>query len=338
MQNFIEEVNRDNQQMSDISIVAGGAGFIAASLIKNLNKENRKILIVDNLTRGKLSYIEEYLYSEKIYFYNADLSERDKCIAVFEYAIKIGHIDEVWHLAANSDIPAGVADADVDLKDTFFTTVELLRAMKMYNVHKLYFASSSAVYGDHGDIELHENIGPLLPISNYGAMKLASEALISAAVESYLHSACIYRFPNVVGVPATHGVILDFINKLKSNPDILEVLGDGTQQKSYLHVSDLVDAMLTVRHILKDSHTVEIVNIGPTDNGVTVKWIAEQVVARVSPKASIMYGTGNKGWIGDVPKFNYSTARLQSYGWRPTLGSDAAVMRAIDEISIQQGF
>jgi UDP-glucose 4-epimerase len=234
-------------------------------------------------------------------------------------------------LAANSDIPAGVLDPSVDLKNTFLTTFEILRSMKKYNIKTIHFASSSAIYGDLGEILINENIGPLLPISNYGAMKLASEAQISAACENFLERANVFRFPNVVGIPATHGVILDFVLKLKNNKDQLDVLGDGTQQKAYLHVSDLIDAML----VITKQHSVNkilIVNIGPIDEGVTVNWIANQVIKRTNPKAIINYGTGNKGWIGDVPKFNYSTSLLQSFGWNPKLGSCDAVIKAIDEI------
>jgi len=211
-----------------------------------------------------------------------------------------------------------------------------LRCMKQFKVKTLHFASSSAIYGDLGDQVLHESIGPILPISNYGAMKLASEAIASAAAEAYLEKVNLFRFPNVVGVPATHGVILDFVNKLIVNPSQLNVLGDGTQQKSYLHVSDLVAAMLKIRE-LKNASKVEVINIGPVDDGVTVRWIAEKVVERVNSSAQIVFGTGNKGWVGDVPKFSYSTAKLQSYGWSPVLGSSQAILKAVDEIATQLG-
>jgi UDP-glucose 4-epimerase len=126
------------------------------------------------------------------------------------------------------------------------------------------------------------------------------------------------------------------VNKLLVTPDNLQVLGNGSQQKSYLHVSDLATAMLTIRG-RQVVGKVNVVNIGPVDQGVTVRWIAEQVVARVSPRAVIEFGQGNKGWVGDVPRFNYSTDRLQSYGWSPALGSAAAITRAIDEIASQLG-
>jgi UDP-glucose 4-epimerase len=319
-----------------VSMVAGGAGFIGANLVPRLLEEGRHVLVVDNYSRGSARNLGELATDPRVSLIEADIADRMQTAEVFRRAAAIGTVSEVWHLAANSDIPAGVLDSDVDFKDTFCTTFELLRAMREFGVQDLHFASSSAIYGDLGDQSLHEAIGPLLPISNYGAMKLASEAQASAAAESFLNRVNLFRFPNVVGVPATHGVLLDFVNKLVATPDVLQVLGDGTQQKAYLHVSDLVAAMLAVR-ARSIRGKVEVVNIGPTDEGVTVRWIAERVVARVSPQATMAFGKGNKGWVGDVPKFNYSTAKLQSYGWVPTLGSAAAIERAIDEIARQQG-
>jgi UDP-glucose 4-epimerase len=326
----------------NISIIAGGAGFIGANLCERLLAEGRTVVVIDNLLRGSRDYLNRGLVASgatasQLIFIEADLAKRNSTEDAFAKANSFGIVDEVWHLAANSDIPAGVADADVDLKDTFLTTSEILRCMKTYKIGALYFASSSAIYGDLGDQPLHENIGPLLPISNYGAMKLASEALISAATESYLDCACLFRFPNVVGVPATHGVILDFIRKLNVDNNNLDVLGDGSQRKAYLHVSDLVEAMLLVRSHPEASKVFPI-NIGPVDEGVYVRWIAEQVVKRISPAAIIRFGLGNRGWVGDVPKFHYSTAKIQSLGWKPQLGSERAVLRAIDEIASQEGF
>lgn len=315
-------------------IIIGGAGFIGSQLVKYFLKQNIKIVVVDNFSRGKLEYLEPELNNNFLLTLNYDISDFELCNKAFDLATKFTKIDEVWHLAANSDIPAGVLNPNVDLNDTFLTTFQILNSMKYYNIKKINFASSSAIYGDLGDTRIHENVGPLLPISNYGAMKLASEAQISAASESFLDFANIFRFPNVVGVPATHGVLLDFINKLIANKNYLDVLGDGTQQKAYLHVTDLIDAMITINNRI-NNNKIEIVNIGPVDEGVTVRWIAEQVVNRINPNATIRFGNGNKGWVGDVPKFNYSTEKLQSFGWSPKLGSEGAVLRAINEIANQ---
>jgi UDP-glucose 4-epimerase len=322
-----------------VSILAGGAGFIGCNLLSSLVKEDRHLIILDNLCRGREEYLVpiKKIAGERVHFVNLDLSDLDATLKTFEIAARFGEIDEVWHLAANSDIPAGVLDARVDLRDTFMTTFSILEAMKSFNIGNMHFASSSAIYGDLGGVPLHEAIGPLLPISNYGAMKLASEALISAAAESYLSRVNLFRFPNVVGAPATHGVILDFINKLKIDGSRLDVLGNGTQQKSYLHVSDLVEAMLHIRGML-NLPKVFPVNIGPVDEGVTVRFIAESVIERVNKNAQVFWGVGNKGWVGDVPKFQYSVERLRETGWTPKRNSALAVRQAIDEIARQEGY
>jgi UDP-glucose 4-epimerase len=317
------------------SIVTGGAGFIANTLITKLIEENRKVVVLDNFKLGNLGNIQKFVEHPNFRFLKTDVSSRSELGEAFSQISQGGPIEEVWHLAANSDIPSGVAEPDVDLKDTFLTTFELLRCIKTFKVSQFLFASSSAIYGDQGSAAIHENVGPLFPISNYGAMKLASEAQISAAVESHLEQALLFRFPNVVGIPATHGVILDFVRKLKAKPTELAVLGDGTQQKAYLHVSDLVAGMIKFRN--GEHSKLNAINIGPTDDGVTVRWIAEMVVARVSPKARITFGKGNKGWVGDIPRFCYSTDKAQGLGWAPKLTSEGAILRAIDEIASQEG-
>jgi UDP-glucose 4-epimerase len=310
-------------------MIAGGAGFIGVNLATALLKRGVRVLVVDDLSRGTLQAMDRFSGNSAFSFIQADCSDPD----ALEKILTGRQIDEIWHMAANSDIPAGVADYRVDLKQTFMTTVALLDLMKRLRIDVIHFASSSAIYGDHGDTLIHEDIGPLLPISNYGAMKLASEAQLRAAHEAYVGRVSVFRFPNVIGVPATHGVILDFIGKLKSTPERLEVLGNGTQQKAYLHVSDLVSAML---HIADRGESFAIYNIGPTDEGVTVRFIAEAVRDAFKAEAGIHYGDGNRGWVGDVPRFRYSVQRLIHTGWSPELDSRGALARAIEEIVEQE--
>jgi len=292
------------------------------------------VLAIDNFSRGAPENVARFGNSPAFRLAEAEITD----LAMFQALVGEEHVKEpisaVWHLAANSDIPAGIADARVDLKDTFLTTFNILEVMQALGIPNLYFASSSAIYGDLGATVLTENIGPLFPISNYGAMKLASEALITAAAEKFLKRALLFRFPNVVGVPATHGVLLDFLRRLKVDRSHLAVLGDGTQQKAYLHVSDLVSAML----LLESAETpkVDVFNIGPTDDGVTVRQIAQETVAHVAPGAELRFGEGNKGWVGDVPRFSYSTEKLQNMGWAPSMDSLGAIRRAIREIAEQE--
>lgn len=319
-----------------VTIIAGGAGFIGCTLAKKLLDNGESVAIIDNCSRGSFDYLKSLDLDGDLTFIHADLSEKNACRSAFEEVANKGRVVDVWHLAANSDIPAGIDNPRIDLKDTFQTTFEILECMRELGIENLHFASSSAIYGDHGEQLLFESIGPLLPISNYGAMKLASEAQISAAAETFLKKANIFRFPNVVGVPATHGVILDLMRKLKQDRRKLDVLGNGTQKKSYLHVSDLVNAMLFIEK-RNDESNITLANIGPIDEGVTVRWIAENVRDRVSPSAELHFGTENRGWIGDVPKFLYSVEKLVSWGWRPELSSSEAIVRAIDEIALQEG-
>jgi len=314
-------------------LIIGGAGFIGSQLASKISQIS-KVTVIDNLSNGKKDYIDKLNVNDlSVKFLKYDVALEEDLEIAFKLANIENDITDVWHLAANSDIPAGANNPKVDLKDTFLTTFGILNSMKKHSLKILHFASSSAIYGDCNNIEVDESYGPLIPISNYGAMKLASEAQISSAFESFLDQVNIFRFPNVVGYPATHGVIFDFVNKLKKNKSVLNVLGNGSQRKPYLHVSDLVNAILYLSE--KNYSKYEIYNIGPNDDGISVKEIAELVVKKINNNAEIVYGDGNKGWVGDVSKFRYSTKKLNQIGWFPKLSSREAINLAIDEI-IQQ--
>ena len=317
-------------------LITGGAGFISVELTGRLLASGQSVLCLDNLSRGRIELLEPFREHKRFAFAQADCADYDAFLQAVESQHAAEPITDVWHLAANSDIPAGVADPTVDLKDTFMTTFTLLRVMKTLGIPNCRFASSSAIYGDLGQQSIFEDIGPLQPISNYGAMKLASEVQIRAAVEAFLPRADIFRFPNVIGVPATHGVILDFVRRLKDDPSCLVVLGNGTQKKPYLHVGELVDAMLYIARTANGAYNV--FNIGPDDDGVTVRFIAETVRDRVAQGGQIAYGEEARGWVGDVPRFAYSSARLRDLGWAPKFNSAEAIRTAVDEIARQEGF
>lgn len=312
-------------------LITGIAGFVGCNLARTLLERGHEVAGLDNLSAGSLSNLQPVLDRRHIAFEVADLGDIDAYRNALRELHSVRPITEVWHLAANSDIAAGIADPNIDFRNTFMTTYNTLLLMKELGIETIAFASSSAVYGDLSDRTLTEEMGPLFPISNYGAMKLASEAVISAAAQIHLKKAFLFRFPNVVGTPATHGVILDFVQKLRATPGELTVLGDGTQRKSYLHVDDVVDAMLFIRERARER--LNCYNIGANDDGVSVRSIAEMVVRRVSPGARISYGQGNRGWVGDVPRFSYSAAKLAELGWRPSLGSVEAIRKAIHEIA-----
>jgi len=313
-------------------LITGVAGFIGCNLAAAMLERGAEVVGFDKLALGSHRNLQALRGNRRFAFEAVDLAELES----YRSALRALHapISEVWHLAASSDIPAGVADPRIDLRDTFMTSFNTLLLMREIGIRTIAFASSSAVYGDQGARALGEDSGPLYPISNYGAMKLASEAAISAALESHLERAFIFRFPNVVGTPATHGAILDFVRRLKAAPGKLDVLGDGTQRKSYLHVAELLEAMLYIR--AKARERLSYYNIGPADDGATVRFIAEAVVERVSPGARISYGSAAKGWVGDVPRFTYSVAKLAELGWRARLRSEGAVRRAVDEVARQE--
>jgi UDP-glucose 4-epimerase len=313
------------KQQSETVLITGAAGFIGSHLTDRLLEQGLQVIGVDNFSRGTRDNLGEALTHPSFQFFQADLSN----VAEIRRIVLDFPIDTVWHMVANSDIAAGIADPKIDLRDTFMSTFNILLVMRQADIKRLAFASTSAVYGVHPGA-LTESTGPLFPISNYGAMKLASEGTISAAVESFLERAWIFRFPNVIGPRATHGVLFDLLSKLKNNPEYLEVLGDGTQQKPYLHVSELLDAMLFVRDRASDS--LNCFNIGPEDEGTTVRAIAEAVVQLAAPATPIRFTGGNKGWVGDVPRFHYSIEKIKQLGWRPNFSSSDAVKRALAEV------
>jgi len=306
-------------------LVTGAAGFVGSHLVDALLARGASLVGTDNLSRGRLANLSSAITHGRFAFIEAELGDPER---LDDELIAHGPYEIVWHMAANSDIAAGVADENIDFRDTFQTTRSALAICRTSGSRRFVFASTSAVYGEHADT-LTEATGPLLPISNYGAMKLAAEAAISAAAESYLDQVWLMRFPNVIGARATHGVIHDFCHKLIANPEVLHVLGNGTQRKPYLHVSELIEAMLFVVENAPVDVQRHLYNIGPEDDGVLVSEIARAVVEVAGGGARIAFESSDRGWTGDVPRFSYSTRKLAELGWRPALSSCEAVQRAV---------
>lgn len=305
-------------------LVTGGAGFIGSHLVDKLLIEGNEVVAVDNLSLGRLDNINEASKNPKFKFEELNILEKDKFFDLF----KNEKFDVVFHLAANSDIAISHSNPDVDYENTFETTYITLLAMKEFGVKKLVFASTSAIYGDTSE-KINENFGPLFPVSHYGASKLASEAFISSFCENYGIKAWITRFPNVVGERATHGVIFDFINKLRKNPKKLEVLGNGEQIKPYLYVKDLVDAILFVYK--NTSEKINFYNIG-VESRTKVKEIAQMVIEEMNVGAEIKYTGGDRGWIGDVPEFRYNLDKIHKLGWSAKNSSNEAVRKSVKYI------
>jgi UDP-glucose 4-epimerase len=316
-----------------VHLITGGAGFIGSHLADLLIDGNH-ILVADDLSNGRAEFLQKGFASKTLTLIETDLATESGWEPICRQVERTGPPERIWHLAANSDIPAGIKDATVDLRRTFQTTFLAIEFAKKVGCSEFAFSSTSAVYGE-SDTVLFESAGPLMPISNYGAMKAAAEACVSAFAHAGARRAWIFRFPNVIGPRSTHGVIRDLICKLMKDPERLEVLGDGTQQKPYLHVTELLEAMLFISR--NDPGPLGLYNIGPNDAGVTVRFIAESVLEAVSPNAKICYTGGDRGWPGDVPKFRYDISKLRTLGWTPKFGSREAVQRAVSEIQAELG-
>ena len=215
----------------------------------------------------------------------------------------------------------------VDYNLTFNTTFNVLQLLKEFEIKKFFFASTSAIYGETYDV-LNEDYGPLKPVSNYGAGKLASEAFISAFSSTYGIQTWITRFPNVVGERFTHGVIYDFIKKLRNNPEELEVLGNGEQCKPYVYVKDLVEAILYVIDHAIDKYNVYMIG---SDSRTKVKEIAAMVIEEMGLNAKIRYTGGDRGWVGDVPEFRYDLTKINKLGWTAPHNSNESVRLAIQK-------
>lgn len=302
-------------------LVTGGAGFIGSHLCDALVGMGHRVTVVDNFVLGKRENVGHLLSHGSFRLIGEDLLHAGAMRRVFAG----GRFDMVYHLAANSDIRRGAEDPATDYELTFLTTFRVLRLMREFGVGKLFFASTSAVYGEARDV-LGEDYGPLCPVSVYGAGKLAGEAFISAFSSNYGVQAWVARFPNVVGERSTHGVVHDFIRKLRLNPGELEVLGDGNQCKPYVYVKDLVEGIL---HVV--GHAVGRYNVYMlgTDTRTTVREIAATVSEEMGLRPRVVYTGGARGWKGDVPEFRYDLSRVNALGWKAKYTSGEAVRLAV---------
>ena len=305
-------------------LVPGGAGFIGSHLCDALVAAGHNVTAIDNLSLGRESNLRQLHNNPAFTFHQGDILDTDW----FEGIVLKGAFDCVFHMAANSDIARSHADPSVDFENTFRTTFQVLEAMRKAEITQLVFASTSAVYGEV-EGRVREDYGPLKPISHYGAAKLASEGFISSYGENYGIQSWITRFPNVLGPRATHGAVYDFVHKLRRTPGRLEVLGDGTQEKPYLSVHDLVQAILVVWQ--KTNDHVNIYNVGASTRS-KVSDIARIVVETGPGPAEIVYTGGDRGWIGDVPKFAYDISAIEALGWAASVSSDEAIRLAAEAI------
>ncbi|UCF13650.1 MAG: NAD-dependent epimerase/dehydratase family protein [Thermoplasmatales archaeon] len=298
--------------------VTGGAGFIGSHLVDRLINERNTVTVYDNLSSGKKQFIEHHLQKDNFTFIEADLLDLENVTK------KIKDHDVVFHIAANPDVKLGAQQPDIAKRD-ILATYNLLDAMRMSDIKKIVFSSSSTIYGETPEFPLPESYGPLLPISVYGAAKLAAEGLISSFCHTFDMQGWIFRFANVVGERGTHGVIVDFINKLRISPNKLEILGDGRQRKPYLYVEDCVGGMyFGFEH---SNEQINIFNLG-CNTATEVTRIAEIVVEEMGlNNVKFTYTGGKRGWKGDVPQFQFDISKMKKLGWKATVTSDEAVRK-----------
>ncbi len=306
-------------------LVAGGAGFIGSHLVDALLNRGDSVVCVDNFFIGTKDNISHLKNNKNFTFYESDICDIDKMNEIFEKE----NLEYVFHLAANSDIQASANSPEIECHNTYMTTFTLLECMRNYGVKKFFFASTSAVYGDKQGMYVSEDTPNLQPISYYGGAKLGSEAMISSYTYMNDMHSLVFRFPNVIGPRLTHGVIYDFIKKLRRNPQSLEILGDGKQCKPYIYVSDLIDAILYLQNV---GQGVSCYNLG-VETATTVNEIADIVCAKLKlENVNYLYTGGKGGWKGDVPVFQYNLEKVHSTGWRAKYTSNEAVALAVESV------
>jgi UDP-glucose 4-epimerase len=305
-------------QEEHVHAITGGAGFIGSHLSEVLLEQGQSVVVIDSMSNGQAEWLQAVRSHPRFRFCNADV--RDTA-AVCEM---IRGASVVWHLAASTNMVVGAESTRVDLENGIIATHSVLEAMKTVGVHKLLFASSGAVYGDIEQPPASEGYGPLLPVSLYGACKLAAEGLISAYCSLFKINAWMFRFGNVLGPRMNHGVIYDFVNKLRKDPTRLEILGDGTAEKNYILVEEVIEGMFfAFEH--KPQTFCEVFNLGsPSTTPVTD--IADIVIEEMELRhVRQHFAGGARGWPGDQPRVYMNVDKMRNLGWSTRHTSNQAV-------------
>lgn len=305
-------------------LVTGGAGFIGPYLVKTLLSSEHNVTVFDNFSSGKLENLNG-IEAERLQVIKGDCTEPSDVSNI------VRGQDIVFHLAANPEVRAELNNSENCFRQNVYATFLLMEAIATSTITKVVFASTSTIYGEAKVIPTPETYGELKPVSYYGASKLASEALISSYCSMNKKKAIILRLANVIGGASNHGVTIDLIKKLRQSPSSLEVLGDGSQTKSYLHIEDCISAIMCAWKNAGDS--IEIFNVGSSDR-ITVSDIAKIVVAESNSNAKISYTggiDGGRGWMGDVKLMQLDSTKLESVGWRPQFSSRVAITKTVRE-------
>ena len=310
--------------------MTGGAGFLGSHLVDTLLERGEDVTVVDNLTSGRMENLHQASGRGRFKFVKVDLKNPIGLAEILD------GVTAIFHFAANPEVRVGSTDPAIHFQENLLATFKLVEAARLSGGTKtVVFASTSTVYGEAAVMPTREDYGPILPISTYGASKLGCESLISSYAYTHGLRGLILRLGNCVGERSNHGVISDFIKKLKANPTELEILGDGTQTKSYVHVSDFVEGtFIALDAFLKSDRRVDIYNLSSPDQ-VTVKRIGQIVAEECGLRNVKMKFTGGvdggRGWLGDVKMMHLSVEKLQNLGWRPKLNSEGAVRHAARE-------
>jgi UDP-glucose 4-epimerase len=303
------------------TLVTGGAGFLGSRLAERLLGRGDEVLVLDDLSAGKRENLEACAESGSFRLVETDLLEDG-----------IGRhfrgIDAVFHLAANPDVRAGETDPETHLRQNTLVTHRVLEAARKQGVKRFVFASTSAVYGNARKVPTPEDCMGL-PVSLYGASKLACESLVSAYSGTFGVEGVILRLANIIGPRSGHGVIFDFIAKLRKDPKELEILGDGNQDKSYLHVDDCIEAFLKLTG--KGGEPLKVFNVGSSDR-MKVVGIARMIAGSMGLEPELRFTGGPVGWKGDVRLMQLDIGRSMAAGWKPTMGSREAVERTVKGI------
>jgi UDP-glucose 4-epimerase len=301
--------------------LVGGAGFIGSHFADRLlaHPSVAAVTLYDNFSSGREWHYEAHRHDPRFRVLRGDVKDLDPLTAAMQ-----GH-DVVIHLASNPDIARAATEPDIDFREGTYLTNNVVEAMRRSGTRTILYASGSGVYGDLGEKKADEDYGPLIPISTYGASKLAGEALITSYCHMFDFRGRVFRFGNVVGPRQTHGVGFDFLRQLLKNPRKLRILGDGTQSKSYIHVRDVVDAVLLVAGSSNGGFAAYNVATGDYITVTEIAKLAVQCVGLDQDEVQFEYTGGNRGWKGDIPVVRLNTNRIRRLGWTCRSGSREAL-------------
>jgi UDP-glucose 4-epimerase len=306
-------------------LVTGGAGFIGSHLVDRLVKEGFNVRVIDNLSSGRLENLAQYRGDPRVEVVMGDLKKMEDAIKA------VDGVDTVFHFAANPEVRVSTTNPEMHFNENVVATFNLLEAMRRRDVRELVFASSSSVYGEPEQIPVSED-APIRPVSIYGASKAACENLIHAYVKLYGIKAVILRYANVVGPRLRHGVVWDLINKLRKNPNELEILGDGKQVRSYIYIDDAVEA--TIIAWRKSFSNFNVYNVASED-WLTVDEVADEVIKAMGllgvkrVHKPLLHGVG---WPGDVKRIALRIDRLKTLGFTPRFSSRDAVRLTVKSL------